>query len=555
MRFALVQLNSLVGAPQQNAKKIIAHVDKNKDEASVFVFPELSLIGYPCRDLLSHKTLLEQEQKALQLLIDYTQQNEVTLIVGHTSPSPQHRPLYNSASVLQSGKVVGTVHKHRIPSYDIFEEDRFFASAGAHNHVFNIDGTRVGLFICEDAWSSTEGFGRQDVRTYKDAFEPSKYLKNADIVINLSASPFSLGKREAREDLFSALAQRFSCPLLYVNSVGAQDDIIFDGASFVFNAQGEKLVAAPAFQECVSFFDFNAPPSLPSVPPLESEWESLHQALVLGIKDYFQKSKSTKLILGLSGGIDSSLVACLATEALGKENVTGITLSSKITSQASVDDAVALAKNLGIKIQHHHISDLVEVSQKELKLSPSPLTLENLQVRARAMLLMTLSNQEGSLLVSTANKSEIAMGYGTLYGDLCGSLMPIGDLLKCEVYGLAYYLNHLDLSQNKKARIPLESLLRAPSAELSPGQVDEDSLPAYEKLDVFLDDYLHNAGRLRGGEDKWDLFLAPKHSVSSLIQKIHSQEFKRRQSPPVLRVHNRAFGLGWRMPLAKGFPS
>jgi NAD+ synthase (glutamine-hydrolysing) len=276
---------------------------------------------------------------------------------------------------------------------------------------------------------------------------------------------------------------------------------------------------------------------------------------VLGIRDYFSKSKAKKLILGLSGGIDSSLAACLATEALGKENVVGVTLTSKITSQDSIDDATELAKNLGIQLRRHFISDLVDDTIKELKLSPSKLTLENLQVRARALLLMTLSNEEGSLLISTANKAEIAMGYGTLYGDLSGALMPLGDLFKCEVYGLAFYLNHLDRIQSKTERIPIRSLLREPTAELSPGQKDIDSLPVYEKLDSFLEDYIHSSGNVRGKVENWDNFLGPGHSVASLCEKIHSQEFKRRQSAPVLRVHNRAFGAGWRMPLAKGFKS
>ncbi len=554
MRIALLQCNSLIGGVEENLQNISQMLRKYSSHFDLFVSPELALLGYPPRDLLSLPSVLEHEASALQKLGELSAELGVGVAVGHTEKTQSFsgRPLFNALTLWDAGKVVGTIRKTRIPSYDIFSEERFFESwPGGFQEPLEFRGKKIFFRICEDAWANIRAFGERDIRNYPALKSPASF----DLEINLSASPYARGKRNTREDLFCAIAQRSGKPLLYTNAVGGQDEIIFDGGSFGVDGQGKILARAKLFSEDILSFDFDQGQLSPIGPhsntpthsfPIGHSWIELRQALVLGIRDFAQKSSQNQLLLGLSGGIDSALVATLCVEAMGAENVFGLSLPSALTSQISRDLAKKLASHLKISFEEVSIAESVKVQKDLLGLEDRGLPIENLQARNRGLFLMARSNQRHQLLISTGNKSETAMGYATLYGDMAGALSPIADLYKTEVYGLAALINL------ENEIIPWEIFHRVPTAELAPDQKDSDSLPSYEILDRVLRDLIENQGEARFKTDDLDKLLGAKGKFHEIRQKIFAYEFKRKQSAPLLRVHNRAFGMSWQMPIAKG---
>jgi NAD+ synthase (glutamine-hydrolysing) len=544
MRWAILQMNSWSANVRHNAQKILkALSDCRAQKVDLLVCPELPLLGYPLRDLLSLPEMLRLEQEALKDLAAATLREGVALLISHTEAVPNtDLRFYNSATLFAEAKSVGSVRKQRIPDYDIFEEQRFFQASESPRELIEWRGLKLHVSICEDAWRSPEVFHYGAKRNYSSRIDPFAKASEADLLINLSASPFYQAKSATRERLFAELARAVSKPLLYANSIGGQDDLLFDGGSFALNAKGEVQQQAAYFEEELLVVDFEQAPARPR--PRPSEAEMLIQALTCGLRDFVRKSGFSKVLLGLSGGIDSALVACLAKEALGAENVLGVSLPSLITSSESKNLAAQLAKNLGIAFEEYPIAAHVASVSQSLKLGDKGLSVENLQARTRGLLLMALSNSRNALLLSTGNKSEIAMGYSTLYGDMCGALCPLGDLYKSDVYSLSRHYNQT------RGGIPEEILTRPPTAELAPGQKDQDSLPPYEILDSLLFHYIER------GVSPEDLapFMKSQNVDPHLFARFHRAEFKRYQAAPILKMKLRSFGPGWRMPLAKSYP-
>ncbi|MEB3173659.1 MAG: NAD+ synthase [Cyanobacteriota bacterium] len=546
LRLALAQLNPTVGALGENRQKILASAQAAAAEgADLFITSELALCGYPPKDLLLDPSFGAAIQEQLHKLAQDSPP-DLTLLVGAVSPYPEaeqqgEKPLWNSAVCLRGGKIIGEFHKSLLPNYDVFDERRYFASS-RESGSFMLKNIRVGVTLCEDLWNDEGFWGRR----YYDR-NPLEQLRRqgVDLIVNLSASPYSLGKPKFRRELVSFSAGRLRTPIVYVNQVGGNDDLIFDGASFGVNRRGEILAQAPSFQEALAFLDWDGdlqPGAL--APRPESAEAELWDALVLGTRDYCRKCGFSQAVLGLSGGVDSALVAAVAVEALGRENVRGILMPSPYSSEGSVTDAEALAKNLGIQTAILPIAPLMSGFDNTLEPvlggPPEGVTAENLQSRIRGVLLMAVANHSGALLLTTGNKSEIAAGYCTLYGDMNGGLAVIGDAPKTQVYGLCRWLN-----RNKEV-IPDAILTKAPSAELKPGQTDQDSLPPYEILDAILDLLIHRhqslAEIIGAGYDR--------ETAERVAQLVRRAEFKRRQAPPSLKVTDRAFGAGWRMPIA-----
>ncbi|MGB5973610.1 MAG: NAD+ synthase, partial [Nodosilinea sp.] len=494
--------------------------------------------------------------------------------VGYAAPNPKARyigekPLFNSTALLQGGRVQQVFHKQLLPTYDVFDEDRYFA-AGQGVSSFTLPcgdwGIRVGVTVCEDLWNDEEFWGG---RSY--ACNPIAELasEGVDVVVNLSASPYSMGKAQLRTAMLAHSATRFRCPILYVNQVGANDELIFDGTSMAFNRQGELVARLPAFQSGLAVVEYDPVThdlSPASVAPLLTDNEALWSALVLGVRDYTHKCGFSRAVIGLSGGIDSALVAAIAAAALGPDNVLGVLMPSPYSSDHSVSDALALAKNLGIAHETLAIGPLMTDYDQVLNpvfAGTSPgVAEENIQSRIRGNLLMAISNKSGYLLLSTGNKSEMAVGYCTLYGDMNGGLAVIADVPKTRVYALCQWLNQqvggsgtaladLGESNDTDTLIPQSILDKPPSAELKPGQVDQDSLPAYEILDDILE-------RLVQRHESMADIVAAGHDadvVDKVVRLVARAEFKRRQAPPVLKVTDRAFGMGWRMPIANRWTS
>lgn len=554
MRLAILQLNPMVGQPRRNASRLEEVLKRHANEADLFVTPELFVVGYPARDLLSLPDVLDEEARALESLRELTGQLGVGLLVGHTERRKgPGKPLFNAASLFDRGQRVGRVHKRRLPAYDIFEEERFFEASTEKGAPLNFRGTKLGISICEDHWTSVLAFGRRDVRSYPVDEIGDSLARAADIIINLSASPFSRGKVSVREDLFASMALKYGKPLVYVNSVGGQDELLFDGGSFAVNAEGQRAARAPSFEEKTVIVKLEGSAwssnEVPATRP--NAWAELEGALVMGLGDFVRKSGGKKILLGLSGGIDSALCAALAAKALGPTNVLGVSLPGTHTSQLSRDEAKDVAQRLGISFREILLKEPLTAFDKAVGFK-APLAKQNLQSRTRGLILNTLANEEGAFTLCTGNKSELAMGYATLYGDLAGALAPLGDLYKTEVYGLSHFMNRTARAQGKNDLIPPVTLSRPPTAELAPDQKDADDLPPYEVLDGALEEVLENQGRVRGSLEDWDKLLAPRYSITKLRTRVHSQEFKRRQAPPLLRVHGRAFGQGWHMPITKG---
>jgi NAD+ synthetase len=555
MKIAIAQINPTVGDLAGNAQKILTSAqDAAAQGAELLLTPELSLCGYPPRDLLLDPSFITAIASTLQQLAQDLPL-QLAVLVGcveqnnqaHTSGG---KPLFNSVALLHQGKCQH-FHKRLLPTYDVFDENRYF-EPGQETKFFTLhrpSPLKIGVTICEDLWNDEEFWGK---RHY--AISPITDLIEAgvDLIVNLSASPYSVGKQQLREAMLSHAASRHRCPILYTNQIAANDDLIFDGCSVGFNRNGEMVCRAAAFEPDLLFVEFDQEKDLQlsriaSMP--ENNDAQIWQALVLGVKDYTRKCGFAKVVIGLSGGVDSALVAAIATAALGKENVLGVLMPSPYSSEHSIKDALQLAANLGIQTQTLPIGELMQGYDEALASlfadTEFGLAEENIQSRIRGNLLMAISNKFGHLLLSTGNKSEMAVGYCTLYGDMNGGLAVIADVPKTRVYSLCHWLN-----QDSEV-IPENILTKAPSAELKPGQVDQDSLPSYDVLDDILERFICN-------HESASQIVEAGHDptiVDRVIKMVVRAEFKRRQAPPGLKVTDRAFGTGWRMPIANKWVS
>jgi len=552
MKIAIAQINPTIGDLLLNAQKILEAAQRAASSgARLLLTPELSLCGYPPRDLLLNPSFVEAMGITLQNLAQDLPPN-LAVLIGTVEPNPNAhisggKTLFNSMALLENGKVKQVFYKRLLPTYDVFDERRYF-EPGLQANYFTLDNIDIGVTICEDLWNDEEFWGK---RSYAVNPIADLAILGVDLIVNLSASPYTVGKQQFRETMLSHSAVRFQQPIIYANQVGGNDDLIFDGCSFALNRQGKIMSRARGFHTDLMVVEFDEVQSdllLGSVAPVyESEDEEIWQALVLGVRDYARKCRFSKVVLGLSGGIDSAIVAAIATAALGKENVLGVLMPSPYSSEHSISDALALAENLGIKTNLLPIGELMQGFDQTLgdlfAGTEFGLAEENIQSRIRGNLLMAIANKFGYLLLSTGNKSEMAVGYCTLYGDMNGGLAVIADVPKTRVYSLCQCLN-----RNNEI-IPQNVLTKAPSAELKPGQVDQDSLPPYEVLDDILQRLIHN-------HQSAVQIVAAGHDaviVDRVIQMVARAEFKRRQAPPGLKITDRAFGTGWRMPIASNW--
>jgi NAD+ synthase/NAD+ synthase (glutamine-hydrolysing) len=554
MKIAIAQINPIIGDLLGNTQKILEMSQQAASEnVRLLLTPELSICGYPPRDLLLNPSFVESIDKTLQKLAEDLPANLAVLVGTVVKNSQAHisggKNLFNSMALLENGKIQQFFHKRLLPTYDVFDEKRYF-EPGLQANSFKLDNLHIGVTICEDLWNDEEFWGK---RSY--AVNPIADLANlgVDLIVNLSASPYTVGKQHLREAMLKHSAVNFQQPIIYTNQVGGNDDLIFDGRSFALNKQGEIVCRAKGFVSDFLTVEFNSDKQdlqLGHISPIdESEDEEIWNALVLGVKDYVGKCRFSKVLLGLSGGVDSALVAAIATAALGKENVIGVLMPSPYSSEHSISDALALAANLDIQTQILPIGELMQSFDKSLGElfagTEFGIAEENLQSRIRGNLLMAISNKFGYLLLSTGNKSEVAVGYCTLYGDMNGGLSVIADVPKTRVYSLCKWLN----SHQQKEVIPENILTKAPSAELKPGQVDQDSLPPYEILDDILDRLIHQH------QSAAEIITAGHESaiVDRVLQLLSRAEFKRRQAAPGLKITDRAFGTGWRMPIASSW--
>lgn len=556
MKIAIGQINSTIGDFAGNCDKIRRTTASAREGgAAVVVFPELSLCGYPPMDLLDHGTFVEENMRALREL-QRDLPRDITALVGYVDRSPYGagKSLQNVVAVIRDGAVIFRQAKRLLPTYDVFDEARYFEPAG-HSAIWMEGDTPIGIAICEDIWWETE-----PVPGTRYPIDPVRDLVDAGarLIISPSASPFHGGKRAIREQLLTTIGRNSSIPVVYVNAVGANDNLIFDGASVVTAPTGVVVHRSPGFVEDLSFVDVETTPSTTAPPAITSNrpatgaddpqyWQEIEDALVLGIRDYLGKTGFTRVHLGLSGGIDSAVVTVLAARAMGRENLTVFLLPSQYSSSGSITDSEKLIANLGIHgetIPIRPIYDAFEGALSPLFSGMEPdITEENLQARIRGTLVMAWSNKTGSLALTTGNKSELAVGYSTLYGDMCGSLSVIGDLLKTEVYALARHINR------EQEVIPEAIITKEPSAELRPEQRDADSLPPYPLLDAILQQYLidnRTFAQITSRMPETDPAV-----ISRVLSMVGRSEYKRRQAPPVLKVSPRAFGTGRRMPVAR----
>ncbi|MDB5112668.1 MAG: synthase [Mucilaginibacter sp.] len=543
MKIALAQLNYHVGNFESNTAKIINHIKMARNNgADLVVFSELCVCGYPARDFLEFNEFISQCEGAAKAIAAAC--TGIACIIG--IPIPNHKPegkeLNNSAYFIENGEVKAIVNKALLPNYDIFDEYRYFEPSVEFNCI-EFKGIRIALTICEDLWN--------DIENPLYITRPMDILikQQPDVMINIAASPFAYNHDEERIAILKDNASRYKLPLFYVNHVGAQTEIIFDGGSLVFDNTGKLVDELPYFEESLAYYtlakDGIITPEHAATVKVErdSDIEQIHQAIILGIQDYFYKSGFSRAILGLSGGIDSAVVCALAAEALGAENVMAVLLPSKFSSDHSLKDAEDLVKNLGCKhetVPIRHITEAFETAlHPQFKDLPFNIAEENIQSRSRAVVLMAMCNKFGYILLNTSNKSEAAVGYGTLYGDMCGGISVIGDVYKTQVFELARHINrHREI-------IPENSIIKPPSAELRPDQKDTDSLPEYDILDKILFEYIEHrcssAEIIKMGFDE--------HTVRRVIRLTNLAEHKRYQTPPILRVSPKAFGMGRRMPI------
>ncbi|HZQ56098.1 MAG TPA: NAD+ synthase [Bryobacteraceae bacterium] len=552
MRIALAQINNTVGDLDANAAKILDFARQaERRGAELVAFPELALTGYPPRDLVEKHSFLERTAKTLDCLARDSAGLDVTLVVGYVGKSPKTAAIraQNAAAVIEQGQIVFRQCKMLLPNYDVFDEGRFFQPADSQD-VCTIRGCRVAIAICEDAWNDKQFWERR--RYSRDPIEELAQ-KGAELILSINASPWNIGKRAQREAIFHATTQRFGLPVVYVHMVGGNDQLVFDGTSFAMTAQGQLGAQAKSFAEDLVLFD-TATGQGDYHAITMSQDEAAFEALVLGTRDYVRKCGFRSVLVGLSGGIDSALVAAIAVEAVGKENVMGVGMPGPFSSEHSITDARSLAHHLGIRFEVVPIKcgyDAMVHTLQPLFAGYSPdTTEENLQSRLRGMVLMALSNKFGSLVLTTGNKSEIAVGYCTLYGDMCGGLAVISDVPKTMVYRLARIANERYTKRGLCGPIPENTFTKPPSAELRPDQKDTDSLPEYETLDAILSRYIE------GYESVPEIasqIHVPEELVRDIIRKVDRNEYKRQQAAPGLRITPKAFGVGRRFPIAHRF--
>ncbi|MGE0481397.1 MAG: NAD+ synthase [Phycisphaerae bacterium] len=542
MKLGLLQIDPTVGDLDGNADRLIqAARTAGGQGCSLVVSPELVLLGYPPRDLLLNAGFVRRCRSVLDRVAAETASGPA-LLVGFAEPNESDvgRPLRNAAALLQDGRVVRTFHKTLLPTYDVFDEDRYFEPATGPQ-ILEFAGRRFGISVCEDVWNDRDFWARR--RYHHDPIE-ELVRAGATAIVNLSASPFSVGRQQLRERMLASMAKRHGVPILYTNQVGGNDDLLFDGRSCALDAGGRVFARGKAFEEDVIVVDLDAKTGTLAPDMLEPEAEVWH-ALVLGTRDYMRKCGFSSAVLGLSGGVDSSLVAAVAADAIGREHVLGVMMPSPYSSQGSIDDSVELARNLGMRTLTIPVADLMKGFEQALKPAfaerKPDVTEENIQARIRGNLLMAISNKFGSLLLTTGNKSEISVGYCTLYGDMSGGLAVIGDVPKTMVYRVCAWRNR------RGPCVPESVMTKAPSAELRPDQKDQDSLPAYDVLDEILKRHVeqHQTPEevIAAGFDE--------ATVRKVARLVRIAEFKRKQAAPTLRVTDLAFGTGWRMPIAR----
>ncbi len=547
MKIALAQINTTVGDFAGNSQRILHFACQAQDQgAQLVLFPELALCGYPPRDLVEKADFVERCENELRRLAALLP--PIPALVGYVrrSGTGQGKPAADAAALLSDGRVALDYAKVLLPYYDVFDESRYF-EPGSAPAVHRISGERVGVTICEDAWNDKNFWKQQLYR--RDPIEETVQA-GATVILNIAASPFTEGKARLRQEMLAAIARERNLPVIYVNLVGGNDGLIFDGSSLAFNARGELAARAKSFGEDLVIFDTTtAQGELRPAPA--SDVEAIYEALVLGTRDYVAKCGFTKALVGLSGGIDSSLVAVVAARALGSENVYGVAMPGPYSSASSLSDAEELASNLGINFRVIPITATFESYLSMLDPvfgnRPRDVTEENLQARIRGNILMALSNKFGALVLSTGNKSELAVGYCTLYGDMAGGLAVIADVPKTVVYELARHVNH---EGQGSGPIPKACLTKPPSAELRPNQTDQDTLPPYEILDVILRAHIEENLCSREIIAK---FGFDSDLVRQTLRRVHGAEYKRQQAAPVLKVTAKAFGIGRRFPIANKF--
>jgi NAD+ synthase (glutamine-hydrolysing) len=548
MKIALAQINPIVGDLKYNSRQIVAFaLEAYNQGAELVVFPEMCIIGYPPQDLLENGYFLKAAERSVDWIAEHVPQ-DIGVIVGAPLKSDERsgKRLRNAAVLLEGGKRVATVYKTLLPTYDVFDEYRYFEPA-RERRIVEWRGRKLGIHICEDMWNAALNLQGTKVEHHLYDIDPVDDLvrQGAEILINISASPYALGKHERRNDLLGDVCRHHGVPFVLVNQVGANTEIVFDGDSRVHGADGTRLLCADSFREDLLIWDSGQ--AVGPCPRRHRDIEDLYDALALGLRDYFHKTGVfTKVVLGLSGGIDSAVTCAIAVLALGPDKVVGVTMPSRYSSVGSVDDSVMLAENLGIEFLQIPIEPAV--SALESMLEPAfagvepDVTEENLQSRTRGVTLMALSNKFGYLLLSTGNKSEVAVGYVTLYGDTNGGLALLSDVYKQQVYELAEFINE----REGRDVIPRSTIEKPPSAELRPDQKDQDSLPPYDRLDTILKHYVEDLYEIDAIVDRTGYDRA---EVARILRMVDLNEYKRRQAPPGIRVSMKAFGIGRRLPI------
>ncbi|MEZ0452515.1 NAD+ synthase [Sphingobacterium thalpophilum] len=546
MKIALAQLNYHIGNFEANTANIIHAIEQARSAAAdLIIFAELAIGGYPAKDLLRSKVFRRQCDEAIQQIASHCQ--DIACIIGAPvkNSDPEGKELYNTAIFIEDGAVRNIVKKGLLPDYDVFDEYRYF-EPNKRFHCIELKGVKIALTVCEDLWDDDEGGNSYVGNPMADLQQ-----ENPDLLINIAASPFSYTHFDKRLTVLAQKVKKSKRPLIYVNQVGAHMDIIFDGRSMALNNEGRKIAELKRFEEDLQYVTYhqrNITSTTASVKDAVSDIALIHDALILGLRDYFQKSGFRRAVLGLSGGLDSALVAALACEALGADNVLAVLMPSVYSSDHSIKDALDLVNNTGC--QHHIVPIKAIAAAYEDSLSPlfeglqPDTTEENIQARARAVILMAISNKFGHILLNTSNKSEAAVGYGTLYGDMAGSISVIGDVYKSKAYELARYINR------ERIIIPVNTIEKAPSAELRPDQKDSDSLPEYELLDSILFELIENE---KTGSEVVAMGFE-KSLVERVSKLVNNAEFKRFQAPPILRVSPKAFGTGRQIPLVAKYP-
>ncbi len=547
MRVALAQINTTIGDFAGNRAKIVEYARRAAEkEAEIVLFPELCLTGYPPRDLVEKPAFVERAQDELRLLAEETASLPIQIVVGNVAAAQTVRGkgVLNTASVLSGGTEIFRQTKMLLPTYDVFDEGRYFYPAEGQE-LFALGATPVALTICEDAWNSADFIEKP---LYKRDPLDELGKRGARVLLSINASPYEMNKRSLRNKHFAAAAQEYGIPCVYVNSVGGNDHLVFDGSSFAMDAAGRVVAQAPSFAESLLVVDL-ASGHGDMRGSHENELEAVYEALVLGTRDYVRKCGFSKVLMGLSGGIDSSIVACIAVEALGRENLTGVGMPGPYSSSHSLTDARAMAERLGIRFEVSAITPayqtMVEGLASLFEGYPPDVTEENLQSRLRGVTLMALSNKFGALVLTTGNKSELAVGYCTLYGDMCGGLAVISDVPKTVVYELSRIAN-LRLGHP----IPESVFAKPPSAELRPDQTDQDSLPPYDVLDRILAGYVERQWSVAEIVEREAL---PVDLVRDIARKVDLNEYKRQQAAPGIKVTSKAFGMGRRIPIAQKY--